>query len=429
MAEHGDKQGMSGQEAQDEDAHRHPDAPLTATTPRERRWAFRILFISLICMGTGQTVIFAILPPLSRELGLADFQVGSIFMVSAIFWIVASPYWGRQSDHLGRKPVILMGLVAFAVSTVMFAALLEMAREAVLSMLLLYPLLICARTIYGMLGPGTMSGANAYVADRTDRAGRTEALAAMGAAFVLGTTAGPGLVWALSDFGLLAPLYGVAALGAMSALAIWILLPERTAPKPRLDMPMLRLWDPRIRDEVAIAVLLSSAHAIVVQTITFFLMDVLAYDPVTAAARGGLALVVAAVTTLITQLLVLPRLGWGPDRLMLVGAGICAVGFAILVLVPGFEAVLAGMAFKGVGFSLARSGAQGAASLNVTMHEQGASAGIMGATGGAGFIVAPLIGFPLYGLSPHAPYVLAVLLTAGVMVWLMAMGRGGTRHS
>src|SRR5689334_17575563 len=77
------------------------------TTPEERRRAFAILFISLTCMGAGQTVLFNILPPLSRQLGLNAIETTGIFSISAAIWVVTSAYWGTRSDHWGRKPIML----------------------------------------------------------------------------------------------------------------------------------------------------------------------------------------------------------------------------------------------------------------------------------------------------------------------------------
>src|ERR1700760_2688953 len=95
----------------------NPSAHVThVTTPAERRRAFSILFVSLTCMGAGQTVLFNILPPLSRQLHLSEVQTTSVFAVSAAVWVVTSTYWGKKSDIWGRKPVMLLGLLAFAAS-------------------------------------------------------------------------------------------------------------------------------------------------------------------------------------------------------------------------------------------------------------------------------------------------------------------------
>src|SRR6185437_1729176 len=94
------------------------------TTREERRRAFGILFVSLLCMGAGQTVLFNILPPLSRQLHLSAVQTTSVFAVSAAIWVVTATYWGRISDHWGRKPVMLLGLLSFAASFALFASVM-----------------------------------------------------------------------------------------------------------------------------------------------------------------------------------------------------------------------------------------------------------------------------------------------------------------
>ncbi len=401
------------------------------TTPRERSFAFIILFASLTCLGMGQTVIFATLPPLSRQLGMIDFQVGAIFMVSAVFWLIMSPYWGRRSDFLGRKPVILIGLSGFAVSTALFAVLLGFGLDGVLPLAVVYPALILSRTIYGTLGPGANSAAQAYVADRTTPEQRTSALAGMGAAFVLGTTMGPGMVWFLSGYGLLAPLFGVATLGALSGVAILLFLPERTGPKERVETPPVRLWDPRVREALTICVLLSVSQAIPVQTITFLFLDRFADDPALAAEMAAEALLASSIGMLIVQLAVLPRLGWPERRLMRVGTVLAAGGYSLLVASPNPGAVILAMVFVGIGFAMARSGSVGSASLAVTPEEQGGVAGLIGATGGAGFVVAPLVAFPLYALAPSAPFALCFTIVMSVIVWLAIKGprpQAGSGH-
>src|ERR1700744_4387876 len=92
------------------------------TTPAERSRAFSILFVSLLCMGAGHSIIYTILPPLGRQLGLGPFQVTTIFAASATIWIFSSAFWGHRSDHWGRKPVMLLGFVAFAISFFAFAS-------------------------------------------------------------------------------------------------------------------------------------------------------------------------------------------------------------------------------------------------------------------------------------------------------------------
>jgi len=65
---------------------------LQVTTPAERSRAFFILFVSLCCMGAGQTVLFNILPPLSRQLHLSEVETTTVFAVSAAIWVVSATF-------------------------------------------------------------------------------------------------------------------------------------------------------------------------------------------------------------------------------------------------------------------------------------------------------------------------------------------------
>ena len=80
------------------------------TTPEERKLGFRVLFLGMFAIGTGQTLFIAVLPPFARGLGLAEMQVGFIFSLSALGWMLMSPFWGRKSDFVGRKTIIILGL-------------------------------------------------------------------------------------------------------------------------------------------------------------------------------------------------------------------------------------------------------------------------------------------------------------------------------
>ena len=99
------------------------DIAVSVTTREERRRAFLVLFVSLTCMGAGQSVMYGILPSLARELGITEFQAQLPFAVSGAIWLFTSTYWGKRSDHWGRRPVILMGLTAFGISFALFAVL------------------------------------------------------------------------------------------------------------------------------------------------------------------------------------------------------------------------------------------------------------------------------------------------------------------
>ena len=200
------------------------------TTPKERQRAFFILFICLLAVGMGQTLVFAVLPPIAADLGMSEFETTMIFSLSAALWILTSTFWGRRSDVMGRKPVILIGVFGFGISTSLVGVVLLAGYLHWISMALMFPLVMGARAIFGIFGSGSMPAAQAYVADRTTRAERAGSIAQIGAAFGLGTVVGPGVAAAFAEIHILAPFFAVGALALVSGVAIWILLPERTAP-------------------------------------------------------------------------------------------------------------------------------------------------------------------------------------------------------
>src|SRR5574338_1463148 len=95
-----------------------PTAAVNAPIGQNRQ--FRLLWACLLVIGAGNSMLLAVAPPLVRQLHLGDSSVGWIFSLSALLWVFASPYWGRLSDNIGRKPTIAFGLGAYAVSMASF---------------------------------------------------------------------------------------------------------------------------------------------------------------------------------------------------------------------------------------------------------------------------------------------------------------------
>lgn len=93
--------------------------PLNANqqTRADRRGAFRLLFICLMAVGVGNSMLFAILPPLARDIGIDEIYVGAIYTLSALMYLTMSPVWGGLSDQYGRRPLVIFGLATYAAST------------------------------------------------------------------------------------------------------------------------------------------------------------------------------------------------------------------------------------------------------------------------------------------------------------------------
>ena len=161
----------------------------------------------LFFVGAGQSVVFITIPPLARDLGLSEIETGSIFAVSALAWMLFSPYWGKLSDQLGRKIIVIVGLIGCAVSLILFSSALSLGTTGVLLSWKLLAVLIFARMINGILGSATRPGAGAWVADVTNQDQRSRGFGRLNAGFSAGRIAGPAIAGFLLVISYTLPFY------------------------------------------------------------------------------------------------------------------------------------------------------------------------------------------------------------------------------
>lgn len=376
--------------------------------------ALRILFLCLVCIGIGQSMLFSILPPAARAIGLSPFQVSTIFATSAGIWVFVSPWWGRRSDVRGRRPIILAGLLGYALSMFSLAVVIEIGRDGLLPAQIVYPMLIVARSLFALLGSGTGPASQAYVADRTTRTERTAGVALVSAAMGVGETIGPGIGAVLATLSLLAPLYLSAALAVVSAFMIHRFLPERgppvehAAPLP----PRLSFRDPRVAPFVLVSATLQAVRATTTITLAFFLQDTLGLSPQQTVQYSGIGFVTLAVAGLFAQLVLVQRFRPTARHMLRAGVPLALAAFVVFAVAHSYPAYLLALVLLGIGLGLMRPGSAAGASLSVEANEQGATAGLVNGVAVLGNVFGPMIGTSLYALSPIGPYVLnAAIMT------------------
>lgn len=379
-----------------------------------------LLFIAIVTMAMGQTLMFALLPLIGRAVGLAELQVGIIITASSAVYAMATRVWGRRSDHLGRKRVILIGLAGYTVGTLIFTSLFWLGFEMVLRGLMLWTALIVARCLQSTVMAGTMPASSAYISDITDASSRTVAIARLGAANSTGTILGPALGGLLAGISLLAPLYFAAAMTFCSLVMIAVFLPESPrAHGHRSDGVMYKLHfrDIRYRHFLLIAIVMLVTFSVVQQTLGFYFQDALHLSGQQAARKVGFALMGAATVSLLAQGLLVQRLKWPAWRL--IQSGLCALLLGSVSLAVGASAVwlFAGVGLCGLGIGLSYPGCVAAASLTVSAEEQGSLAGLTTAVPAIGSIIGPVLGTGLYEMSPHWPYACNVLILLPLLVY------------
>jgi MFS family permease len=395
---------------------------VTRRTPRPR--GFRILFVCLVCIGLGQSMLFAILPPAARELGISPVQISVIFATSASFWIFVSPWWGRQSDVRGRRPVIIIGLLGFGLSMALLGTTIALGGSGLLPAAIVWPMLIASRCVFALVGSGTGPASQAYVADRTAAHERAAGMAFVSAAFGVGETVGPAIGGVLASVALTAPLFFTAALSAASAAVIWYRLPEDGPVRKHGEAARRIAWtDRRVTPFLLVIAALQAVRATTVITFALFLQDVLGLNATEAAQRAGLGFVALATSGLVAQLVVIQRLRPTARRMLQVGVPLMLLAFVLLCTGDGLPAFLLGLASLGIGAGLVRPGSAAGASLAVAADEQGAVAGLLGGLTVLGNVFGPVLGTSLYELDPHAPYLLNAVIMTAVLAYVWANTR------
>ena len=378
-----------------------------------------MLILALMATGMGQSLVFAILAPLGREVNLRELQITSIIAFSALIFGLAAPRWGRYSDRIGRKPVIITGLVGYTVGTVFFASVFYGGLTGLVSGAALYWVLLLTRCSQSVVMSATGPASMAYAADHTSRDQRTRTMAKLGTANSMGTILGPAVSGALATFGLLAPLYFAGGLAAVAVLVVWKKLPA-TPPAQltsRTTAVKLRYRDSRIALLLLTAVGLFVGFSAIQQTLGFQLQDKLHLSGIETAQMTGAALMVSALFTFVIQVTVMQRVNLQPMQLIRIGLCSMSLGAAIVASFETFTVLAFGMAFLGTGLALCMPSISAGASLAVTPEEQGGAAGLVSSCPAIGFVLGPICAGGLYQI--HSP--LAPLFSVGVFLAVLAV--------
>jgi MFS family permease len=377
-----------------------------------------LLFFALFNSIVGFSILFPILAPLSRSLGLSEVEVGWLATSYSLMQFLGSPYFGRLSERVGRKPVLLLGVFGFAISFGTFGLIARMGEAGRLEHSMLLGLLISARVLGGFLSSATFPAAQAYIADLTDSDERVSGMALVGAAFGLGMIFGPVIGALLTRFGLLVPIWTSMVLALLNGCFIALRLPatsRKLGPvQPHADGVLRRTLP--ILSMMFVTVLASVAME---QTIAFLYQDTLQLDARSTAWQVGLAMGIYGVSAVLAQGYVVRRMKWSPTSLMRVGILIGIVGFAGLVVAQNYALLSVAMAVQGFGYGLAMPGMSALLSVSVDDREQGEVAGLGSSTQALGRTIGPLMGASLYRLNPRYPYVFALLMLVAVMFTLL----------
>ncbi len=405
-----------------------------------------IVFGVSLVTAVGNTGMISVLPALGREIGMPDALVVSIFSLSALLWAIMSPYWARESDRRGRKPLMVLGLAGFVASMIGCAIVVSIGLAGWLPPVIIFIMFLLARALFGGVGSASSPATQAFVAERSSREDRTEAMAMLAGAFGLGTIIGPAIapLFVLPFVSFAGPMYAFALMGAL--MLVWCMrgLPDEEPPVQTEELPLepqekrsrwdafrgdISLWrDPRVLPFLIYSFLIASCQTVQGQTLGFMIIDELGLPPIEAQGFTAVAMMAGAVGGLLGQWGFIRVFRMNPRQLLRIGAGLAMVANLITALAPDYWTVVIGYTLASLGYAFARPGFSAGLSLAVKPEEQARAAGAISAINGGNVILAPLIGILLYQMFRPAPFLMNAIilgLMLGFAFWSATLRNAG----
>ncbi|WP_438350485.1 MFS transporter [Paenibacillus sp. FA6] len=196
------------------------------------RGALLLLMFNIFLVFTGIGLVVPIMPTYMTELHISGSTVGMLVAAFSLTQLLFSPLAGRLSDSMGRKKIIVAGMVVFALGEGLFGAVSTTY------------LLFVARFLGGIGAALIMPSVMAYTADVTSTEERAKGMGFITAAITTGFIIGPGIGGILAEYGIRVPFYAAAIAGGIAAIITALILPEslpsdkRKARKPAVKQSL-----------------------------------------------------------------------------------------------------------------------------------------------------------------------------------------------
>ena len=382
-----------------------------------------IVLATIFLAYLGQTTLNPVIAPLSREVGLDEWQIGVTISVAAIMVVLTSQIWGRRSQSWGRKPVLIASLATCTAAMTLFAIIAAMGIGGSLSKTPLFIMFVLVRgMLFGTALAAILPTAQAYVADITSsEEERVRGMAGVGATQGIASIAGALVGGLLSGISLMVSVDMVPVF-LFAGLLVVIFVLRRESRTELVDEPAhVSPFDPRVWPFLMAGFGMFTALGLIQIVTGFLVQDRLGLDADTTGLYTGGALLAAGIGMVIAETVIVPHSKWAPSTLLRVGTLLGAAGFALLALNSGFALIVISVTVIGMGVGIAMPGYTAGPTLLMSREEQGGLAGLIGATNGLTYAISPAAGTAMYGLSPILPIAVGgailVLVFAFVLIY------------
>ncbi|MBD7908143.1 MFS transporter [Sporosarcina gallistercoris] len=370
-----------------------------------------LLLTNLLIAFLGIGLVIPVMPTLMNELHLSGKIVGYLVAFFAVAQLVASPLSGRWVDSIGRKKMIVIGLVMFSASELLFAVGQSLS------------VLFASRIVGGVSAAFIMPAVTAFIADITTNETRAKALGYMSAAISTGFILGPGIGGFLATLGTRVPFFFAAGLALFAAIFSLIMLrePERqyeetmNTQKPGFK----RIFAPIYFIAFVLIFVLSFGLASFESIFSLFVDHKFAFTP------ADIAIVItgSGIVGAIAQVVLFDRLAkrMGEKKLIYLCLVLSAVLVGMMTIVSSYFAVLAVTIVVFVGFDLIRPAATSYLS-KIAGNEQGFVGGMNSMFTSIGNMIGPIVGGILFDIDLDYPFYFATIVLIGgavlAFVWM-----------
>ncbi len=390
--------------------------PSDAVSPGPKKGALVIVFLTVMIDLMGFGLMMPLMSLIARDYGASDATAGMLLATYSLMQLICAPLLGRLSDRIGRRPVILLGLLGSCVSWTIFAT----AGSLVM--------LFVARALAGAFG-ATVQTAQAYVADVTTPETRARGMGMIGAAFGIGYVIGPVIGALLIKSHGSAPAYFAAGLSFTAFLFGLTRLPESRRPdaaprKEQSGILRLALSDPRRALLLPLYFLMIYCFANFESRFTPFGVDVQGFD------RSQMLWIVSLVGFFVAMIQggsikkMVKRLGERP--LFILGAILFAAGYFLLAIGRSHALFFVASALIGLGQGFSSPTIMAMISKSTPAENQGAVFGVQAALSSLGRVLGHPLSGRIYMVSPSLPFYIsaAILVLVAAIVATSSALRG-----
>ncbi|HEY1852567.1 MAG TPA: MFS transporter [Candidatus Binataceae bacterium] len=395
---------------------------IEAPAKEKRRAALLVLFLTVFLDLLGFGIVIPFLPLYAARMHVGAFGIGLVLAIYSLMQFLCAPMLGRISDHVGRRPIIMLGLIGSSVGYLIYGFAASFAW------------LLFSRAIHGACA-ATVSTAQAYVADTTDESGRAHGMGMIGAAFGLGFVLGPAIGGLLGHSSLRTPAFFAAALTFANLIFAAMRLPESHQPDPHARLEFARLVEPiiglprqllghHLTQLFSIAFLATFAIAAFEATFALMVSAIYGYGP---AGMGGL-LAYAGLMQALVQGYLLGKVVKRTGEMMLIRGGMIAlaIGLAPMASLSSHAMLYLLLALVAIGYGFASPSVASLISKRTERRLQGEVLGINQSALSLARIFGPIAaGFAYQTCGPATAYVGAGLVALGAL----AMTRDAARET